>query len=76
MIKEKRKSVAERIEEVYNLLQGRGPTSILELAIDMNMSHKYLREEILPVALLVHKDIQLQMSTDDTDSTKIKLVII
>ena len=61
---EKRRSLAERIDEVYETLKGRGPVNLLELAVVMNMSPKYLIEEIIPASLFVHKDIQMQMVKD------------
>ena len=69
---ERRKTITERIDEVYEiLLQNREPVNLLKLAIRMNMSAKYLREEIMPLASFVHPDIEMRR-----EDSKIYIVLL
>jgi len=72
---EKRRTITERINEVYEiLLHHREPITLLELSISMDMSSKYLREEILPVTALVHPDVEIRI--DKNNPSKIYLFLL
>ena len=74
---ERRKTITERIDEVYSILHGMAGSqiSILGLAISMDMSSKYLREEIIPAALLVYTDIEMKAEKNNQKNNPSKIFL-